>query len=54
MALLYLGGESVQISLQLPQAISGVFQGLLLFSLLGCDLLVNYRLRRRGATALAH
>jgi general nucleoside transport system permease protein len=52
--LLYLGGESVQISLQLPQAISGVFQGLLLFSLLGCDLLVNYRLRRRGATGLAH
>ncbi len=54
MALLYLGGESVQISLQLPQAISGVFQGLLLFSLLGCDLFVNYRLRRRGATGLAH
>jgi general nucleoside transport system permease protein len=54
MALLYLGGESVQISLQLPQAISGVFQGLLLFSLLGCDLFVNYRLRRRGTTGLAH
>jgi ABC-type uncharacterized transport system permease subunit len=46
MALLYLGGEAVQTSLQLPQAISGVFQGLLLFSLLGADLLVNYRLVR--------
>lgn len=47
MALLYLGGEAVQTSLQLPKAISGVFQGLLLFSLLGCDVFVNYRLRRR-------
>jgi general nucleoside transport system permease protein len=45
MALLYLGGESVQTSLQLPQSISGVFQGLLLFCLLGLDLFVNYRLR---------
>jgi len=48
MALLYLGGEAVQTSLQLPQALSGVFQGLLLFCLLGCDLFVNYRVRRRG------
>lgn len=47
MALLYLGGESVQTSLQLPQALSGVFQGLLLFCLLGCDLFVNYRLSWR-------
>ncbi|UXU85911.1 ABC transporter permease [Burkholderia sp. S-53] len=47
MALLYLGGESVQTSLQLPQALSGVFQGLLLFCLLGADLFVAYRLRRR-------
>ncbi|WP_250533864.1 ABC transporter permease [Caballeronia sp. AZ10_KS36] len=47
MALLYLGGEAVQTSLQLPQALAGVFQGLLLFCLLGCDLFVNYRIRRR-------
>lgn len=51
MALLYLGGEAVQTSLQMPQAISGVFQGLLLFCLLGCDLFVNYRVSRRGAPA---
>lgn len=51
MALLYLGGEAVQTSLQLPQAISGVFQGLLLFCLLGCDLFVHYRLRRRAPAA---
>jgi simple sugar transport system permease protein len=37
----------VQTSLQLPQALAGVFQGLLLFCLLGADLFVNYRVRRR-------
>jgi len=47
MALLYLGGESAQISLQLPKAISQVFMGLLLMFLLGCDVLVNYGVRRR-------
>ena len=51
MALLYLGGEAVQTSMQLPQALSGVFQGLLLFCLLGADLFVNYRVRRRGIAA---
>jgi general nucleoside transport system permease protein len=51
MALLYLGGEAVQTSMQLPQALSGVFQGLLLFCLLGADLFVNYRVRRRTAAA---
>lgn len=47
MALVYLGGESVQISLQLPKAISLMFQGLLLMLILGCDVLVNYRVERR-------
>jgi ABC-type uncharacterized transport system permease subunit len=46
MALLYLGGETVQIELQLPQAISFVFQGLLLMFLLGSEVLVRYRVRR--------
>lgn len=54
MALLYLGGENVQTSLQLPQALSGVFQGLLLFCLLGADLFVNYRVRRRQPAAAGH
>ncbi|HEY1608098.1 MAG TPA: ABC transporter permease [Paraburkholderia sp.] len=53
MALLYLGGEAVQTSLQLPQALSGVFQGLLLFCLLGADLFVNYRVRRRHVATAA-
>ncbi len=38
MSLLYLGGESVQLSLQLPSAVTGLFQGTLLFYLLAADL----------------
>ncbi|HEY4372802.1 MAG TPA: ABC transporter permease [Burkholderiales bacterium] len=53
MALVYLGGEAVQISLQLPKAISLVFQGLLLMLILGCDVLVNYRIERRPAADAA-
>jgi ABC-type uncharacterized transport system permease subunit len=44
-ALSYLGGERVQIDLGMPVAVAGVFQGMLLFFLLACDLLVRYRLR---------
>jgi len=53
MALLYLGGESVQVTLQLPKAVSQVFQGLLLIFLLACDVLVNYQLvlRQKAVTA---
>jgi simple sugar transport system permease protein len=45
MSLLYLGGESVQLELQLPAAVTGLFQGLLLFFLLAADLFVRFRLR---------
>ncbi len=48
MALLYLGGEQLQISLQLPLAAMGVVQGMLLFFLLATDVLVAYRLRVDG------
>jgi simple sugar transport system permease protein len=41
----YIGGELAQSRLGLPKSLTGVFQGLLLFSLLACDTLVNYRLR---------
>ena len=44
MSLLYLGGESVQLELQLPAAVTGLFQGLLLFYLLAADLFVHFRL----------
>ena len=45
MSLLYIGGESVQVELQLPSAITGLFQGLLLFYLLAADLFIRYRIK---------
>ncbi len=45
MSLLYLGGEAAQMGLALPSAMTGLFQGLLLFFLLGSDVFINYRLR---------
>ncbi|WP_445682855.1 ABC transporter permease [Radicibacter daui] len=47
-ALSYLGGEAVQINMGMPLAVTGVFQGMLLFFLLACDVLVSYRIRWRG------
>ena len=49
MALIYLGGEAAQVALQLPSAITGIFQGMLLFFLLGSDVFIDNRLRRRLA-----
>jgi general nucleoside transport system permease protein len=46
MSLLYLGGESAQMGMGLPSAITGLFQGLLLFYLLAADLFINFRLKR--------
>lgn len=40
-----IGGENAQIALKLPKAVTGIFQGMLLFFLLGCDTLVRYRIR---------
>ncbi len=53
MSLFYIGGELAQSRLGLPKALTGVFQGLLLFTLLACDTLIHYRLRwqRRPAAA---
>ena len=45
LSMFYIGGELAQSRLGLPKSLSGVFQGLLLFALLACDTLVNYRLR---------
>lgn len=44
-ALSFIGGESAQIALGLPKAVTGVFQGMLLFFLLATDVLIRYRLR---------
>lgn len=43
MALFYIGGELSQSRLGMPSAITGVFQGILLFSLLACDVLIYYK-----------
>ncbi len=45
MSMFYIGGELAQSRLGMPKSITGVFQGLLLFSLLACDTLIAYRLR---------
>ena len=51
LALSYLGGDAAQINLGLPNAVTGIFQGILLFYLLGCDVLLLYRVRLRRAAA---
>ena len=40
-----IGGELAQSRVGLPSALTGVFQGVLLFSLLACDTFIHYRLR---------
>ncbi len=45
MALMFLGGESLQMNLNLPKAVTGVFQGMLLFLVLASDVLIRYRIR---------
>jgi simple sugar transport system permease protein len=51
LALSYLGGEGVQITYGVSDQIARVFQGMLLFFVLGCDTLIFYRIRlvRRAA-----
>ncbi len=51
MSMFYIGGELAQSRLGLPKALTGVFQGLLLFTLLACDTLILYRLRWRRPVA---
>lgn len=45
MALLFIGGEMVQIEMGLPLAVTALFQGMLLLNLLACDVLIGYRVR---------
>lgn len=45
MALTYIGGENAQIAIGIPAAVTGVFQGILLFYVLACYVLIHYRLR---------
>ncbi|OOG52107.1 ABC transporter permease [Polaromonas sp. C04] len=45
MSMFYIGGELAQSRLGLPKSLTDVFQGLLLFTLLGCDTLIAYRIK---------
>ena len=47
-ALTYLGAEDAQLFMQIPAAVGFVFQGLVLFFLLGTELLVNYKISFRS------
>lgn len=53
MSMFYIGGELAQSRLGLPNSLTGVFQGLLLFSLLACDTLMVYRVRIRPVRKVA-
>jgi general nucleoside transport system permease protein len=54
LSMMLIGGELGQSRLGLPNALTGVFQGLLLVLLLACDTLIHYRVRIRSAVAAAH
>ena len=45
MSMFYIGGELAQSRLGLSKSLTGVFQGLLLFTLLACDTLIAYRVK---------
>jgi general nucleoside transport system permease protein len=53
LALTFLGGEGAQISLGLPEQMTRVFQGLVLFYVLACDTFIVYRPRIHRAPAAA-
>ncbi|MFM8666985.1 MAG: ABC transporter permease, partial [Betaproteobacteria bacterium] len=52
-SMVLIGGELAQSRMGLPNALTGVFQGLLLFLLLACDTLVTHRLRWKPRTTAA-
>ncbi len=45
LALTYVGGEAVQLTLSVSDKVTRVFQGLLLFFVLSCDTLIRYKIR---------
>ena len=51
MAITFVGGEVAQTTIGLPNAATGIFQAMVLFFLLGGDLLVRYRVRRVHSAA---
>jgi simple sugar transport system permease protein len=53
LALSYIGGEAVQITLGVSDKIAKVFQGILLFFILACDTFILYRIRLERGRARA-
>ena len=53
LSMFFIGGELSQSRLGLPNSLSGVFQGVLLFCLLACDTFILYRLRWSAAPRVA-
>ncbi|PWW04100.1 nucleoside ABC transporter membrane protein [Hoeflea marina] len=53
LALTYLGGEAAQMTLGISDKVGRVFQGLLLFFVLGCDTLIHYQVRLVWRKAIA-
>ena len=51
LSMMLIGGELGQSRLGLPNALTGVFQGLLLVLLLACDTLIHFRVRMRTGLA---
>ncbi len=51
LGLTFLGGEMVQMEMSMPRSITGLFQGMLLFYLLACDLFIGYRIKRQHSAA---
>ena len=51
LALSYIGGEAVQTALQIPDKITRVIQGMLLFYVLACDTLILYRITSGSSAA---
>src|SRR5271163_5298358 len=45
LALTFIGGEGAQIAMKVPQDLTKVFQGILLFYVLACDSMIVYRIR---------
>jgi ABC-type uncharacterized transport system permease subunit len=52
MSMFYIGGELAQSRLGVPKSVTGVFQGLLLFSLLACDTLIAYQIKWQSKRGL--
>jgi ABC-type uncharacterized transport system permease subunit len=53
LALTFIGGENAEIAMKVPQDLTKVFQGILLFYVLACDSMIVYRIRLIGTSRKA-